>query len=142
MIMAYQRMVNRMKLSALGLKHHCSDNKCSVKFKECIMKNRMTHELAPLDCHCCNIAKQAIQRFKNHLVSTLSGVNNRFPLSLWCHLVGPAELTINLLPQSNGTPKVSAYAHIHGQHSFMKCLLFAPLGCAVMAHVKPNNQQT
>jgi hypothetical protein len=74
-------------------------------------------------------------------VSILSGVDDRFPLSLWCHLVRPAELTMNLLRQSNVTPKVSAYAHVHGQHNYMM-RPFAPLGCAVMAHVKPKIQQT
>jgi hypothetical protein len=137
MIMAYQRMVYRMKLLGLGLKPHHLDNKCSAKFKECNAKNRMTHELVPSDCHHHNIAKRAIQMFKN-LVSILSGVDNRFPLSLWCHLVRPAELTINLLQQSNVAPKVSAYAHVHGQHNFMNCP-FAPVGCAMMAHVKPKN---
>jgi hypothetical protein len=97
MIMAYQKMVNRMKLLALGLKHHHLDNKHLAAFKACIAKNGMTHELVPPDCHHCNIAAQAIQMFKNHFVSILSGVNDRFPLSLWCHLVGPAELTANLL---------------------------------------------
>ncbi len=139
MIMAYQIMVNRIKLLALGLKHQHLDNECSAKFKECIAKNRMTHELVPLDCHHRNITKQANQTFKNHSVSILSGVDNRFPLSLWCHLVRPAELTINLLQQSNVAPKVSTYAHVHEQHDHMKCP-FAPLGCAVMAHVKPKNQ--
>jgi hypothetical protein len=141
MITVYQRMVDRMKLTALGLKHHWLDNKCSAKFKQCIMKNGMTHKLVPPDCHHRNIAKQAIQTFKNHFVSILSGVDNRFPLSLWCHLVQPVEFTINLLKQSNVAPKVSAYAHVHGQHNYMECL-FAPLGCTVMAHVKPKNQQT
>jgi hypothetical protein len=97
MITPYQNMVNRMKLLALGLKHHHLDNECSAEFKACIAKNGMTHELVPLDCHHCNIAKQAIQTFKNHFISILSGVYTRFPLSLWCHLVQPAELTINLL---------------------------------------------
>jgi hypothetical protein len=96
-ITAYQRMVNRMKLLALGLKHHQLDNKCLAKFKECITKNGMTHKLVPPDCHHCNIAKRAIQTFKNHFVSILSRVDNRFPLSLWCHLMGLAELTISLL---------------------------------------------
>jgi hypothetical protein len=93
----YQRMVNRMKLLALELKHHRLDNKCSEKFKKCIMKNEMTRKLVPPDCHCCIIAKQAIQTFKNHFVSIFSGVDDRFPLSLWCHLVQPVELTVNLL---------------------------------------------
>ncbi len=87
MIMAYQKMVNRMKLFALELKHHCLDNECSAAFKACIAKNGMIHELVPPDCHHCNIAKQAIQTFKNHFVSILSEVDDRFLLSLWCHLV-------------------------------------------------------
>jgi hypothetical protein len=79
--------------------------------------------------------------FKNHFVSILRGVNDRFPLSLWCHLMRPAKLTVNLLQQSNATPKVSVYAHVHGQHDYMK-RLFAPLGCAVMVHIKPKNRQS
>ncbi len=139
MITACQKMVNRMKLLALRLKHHRLDNKCSAAFKACIAKNGMTHELVPPDCHHCNIAEWAIQTFKNHCVSILSGVDNRFPPSLWCHLVQPAELTVNLLQQSNVAPKVSAYAHVHGQHDYMKCP-FPPLGCTVIAHVKPKNR--
>jgi hypothetical protein len=87
MITAYQRMVNRMKLAAIGLKHHWLDNEFSVKFKRCIAKNRMTHKSVPPDCHCCNIAKWEIQTFKNHFDSILSGVDDRSLLSLWCHLV-------------------------------------------------------
>ncbi len=138
-ITAYQKMADRMKLSALGLKHHRLDNKCSSAFKACIAKNGMTHKLVPLDCHHRNIAGRAIQTFKNHFISILSEVDNSFPLSLWCHLVQPAELTINLLRQSNIAPKVSAYANVHGQHDYMK-RPFAPLGCTVMAHVKPKNR--
>ncbi len=98
----------------------------------------MTWELVPPDCHQRNIAKWAIQTFKNHFVVILSGVDDRFPLSLWCHLVRPAELTVNLLQQSNVVPKILAYAHVHGQHDYMKHL-FAPLECVVMAHVKLKN---
>jgi hypothetical protein len=101
----------------------------------------MTHELVPPNNHWRNIAEWAIQTFKNHFILILSGVDNRFPLSLWCHLVKPAKLTINLLWQSNITPKVSAYAHVHGQHDYMK-RPFAPLGCAVMVHIKPKNRRT
>jgi hypothetical protein len=106
MIMAYQKMINRMKLSALRLKHHRLDDKCSAAYKACISKNRMTHKLVSPDCHHCNIAKQAIQMLKNHFVSILSGVDDRFPLSLWCHLMQPAELTVNLLPEQCCTKSV------------------------------------
>ena len=87
MITTYLRMVNRMKLSALGLKHHHLVNECSAKFKECIVKNGMTHKLVPPDCQCYNIAKRAIQMLKNHFVSILSRVEDRFPLSLWYQLM-------------------------------------------------------
>jgi hypothetical protein len=101
----------------------------------------MTHKLVPPDCHHRIIAKCAIQTFKNHFVSILRGADNRFHLSLWCHLVRPVELTINLLQQSNIAPKVSVYAHVHGQHDYMKCPL-VPLRCSVMAYIKLKNQQT
>jgi hypothetical protein len=127
MINAYQHMVDRMKISRLGLKHHQYDNVCSEKLKLCIRRNGMTHKLVPPDNHRRNIAERVIQTFKNHFVSIFSGVNNWFPLSLWCHLVKPAELTVNLLGQSNVTPKVLPYTHVHDQHNYMKCP-FAPLG--------------
>jgi hypothetical protein len=101
----------------------------------------MTHKFVPPDCHHCNIAKLAIQMFKKLFDSILSRVEDRFPLSLWCHLMGPVEPVVNLLQQSNVTPKVYTYAHVNGQHNYMK-QWFAPMGCVVMAHVKPKNQQT
>jgi len=142
-INAYQKMVDRMLLAGLGLKHHRLDNECSDNVKKCIRKNSMTHELVPPDCHRRNMAERAIQTFKNHFVTILSGVDDRFPLSLWCYLVRPADLTVNLLRQSNLAPKILAYAHVHRQHDYMK-RTFAPLplGCSVMAHVKPKNRRT
>jgi hypothetical protein len=97
MITAYQKEVDRMKLLAVGLKHHHLDNYCSAAFKACISKNGMTHELVPPDCHHHNIDKWAIQTFKNHVVSILSRVDDSFHLSLWCYFVQPVELTVNLL---------------------------------------------
>jgi hypothetical protein len=137
MIEAYQRIVNRMRMANLGLKHHRLDNEASTAFKECIRENRMTHELVPPGNHRCNLTERVIQTFKHHFISILSGMDNKFPLSLWCHLIGSAELTVNLLRQSNIAPMISAFAHIHGQHNYMR-KPFTPLGCAVQAHVKPD----
>ena len=53
----------------------------------------------------------------------------------------PAELTLNLLRQSKSTPTISAFAHVHGHHDYMK-KPFAPLGCAVQVHVKPDDRHT
>jgi hypothetical protein len=74
----------------------------------------MEHELVPPSNHRRNQAERAIQTFKAHFISILVGVDDKFPLSLWCHLLEPAELTLNLLRQSKVTPKISTFAHVHG----------------------------
>jgi hypothetical protein len=114
MIAAYQRIVNRMLRANLGLKHHRLNNVASTAIKECIRENRMTHKLVPPSNHGRNLEERVMQSFKHHFISILSRVDDKFPLSLWCHLLGPAELTGNLLRQSNVAPKILAYAHIHG----------------------------
>jgi len=125
---SYQRMVDRMKRAGLGLREHKLDNEASDAFKECITRNG-------------NQADRAIQTFKVHFISILAGVNDKFPLSLWCQLLEPAELTLNLLRQSRITPNISAYAHVHGPHDYMRKPM-APLGCAIQAHVKPDYRHT
>jgi hypothetical protein len=101
MIAAYQQIINRMRTANLGLKHHRLDNEASTAFKECIRDNGMTHKLVFPGNHRRNLAERAIQTFKHHFISILSRVDNKFPLSLWCHLLSPAELTVTLLRQSN-----------------------------------------
>jgi hypothetical protein len=137
----WQRCINDSKQDAHGKSgtHHRLDNDASTAFKECIRENEMTQKLVPPGNHRCNLAERAIQTFKHHFISILSGVENKFPLSLWCHLIGPAKLTVNLLHQSSIALKISAYAHVHRQHDYMR-KPFAPLGCAVQAHVKPDTR--
>jgi hypothetical protein len=47
MITAYQKMVDRMKLLALKLKHYHLDNECLAAFKAYIAKNGMPDKLVP-----------------------------------------------------------------------------------------------
>jgi len=105
MIKAYQIIINRMKTAGLGLKTHRLDNEASAAYKECIHHNGMIHDLVPPDNHRSNLAERAIQPFKHHFISILRGVDNKFPLSLWCALLEQTELTVNLLRQSNVVPK-------------------------------------
>ena len=86
-----------MKAAGLGLKTHRLDNEASTAYKECIRNNGMTHELVPPDNHRSNLAERAIQTFKHHFISILSGVDDKFPLSLWCALLEQTELIVNLL---------------------------------------------
>jgi len=68
-------------------------------------------------------------------------VHETFPMHLWCRLVAPAELTLNMLRQSNVAPKVSAYAHVHGTHNFMRKPM-APLECPVQCHESPAQRKS
>jgi hypothetical protein len=141
MMAAYQRIVNRMRAAGLRLKKNILNNKVSKAFKAKIKENEMEYKLVPPRNHRQNKAKQAIQTFKAHFISILAGVDNQCPLSLWCYLLEPMELTLNLLRQTNVAPKISAFSHVHGHHNFMK-KPFAPLGCPIHSHVKPDNRRS
>jgi hypothetical protein len=139
MIRVYQKIINRMKAAGLGLKKQVLDNKCLAVMKACIKENNMHYKLVPPGQHRQNQAEQAIQTFKAHFISILASVDDKLPLSLWCHLLKPTELTLNLLCQSRVAPKILAFVHIHGTHNYMQ-KPFAQIGCAVQTHVKPDNR--
>jgi hypothetical protein len=128
-----------MKAAGLGLRKQVLDNECSAAMKACIKENGMDYKLIPLGQHRHNQAERAIQTFNAHFISILAGVDNKFPLLLWCHLLKPTEITLNLIRQSRVAPKILAFAHIHGTHNYMQ-KPFAPIRCAVQTHVKPNNR--
>jgi hypothetical protein len=102
--------------------------------KACFKESNMDYKLVPLGQHRQNQAEQAIQTFNAYFISILASINNKFPLLLWCHLLKPMELTLNLLCQSRVAPKILAFAHIHGTHDHMQ-KPFAPIGCAVQTHI-------
>jgi hypothetical protein len=133
MMAAYQRIVNRMRAAGLGLKKHILNNEASKAFKEKIKENKMEYKLVPPGNHQQNQAERAIQTFKMHLISILAGVANQFPLSLWCYLLEPTELTLNLLRQSNMAPKISAFAHVHGHHDCDNVWLLGLINCEYLA---------
>jgi len=101
----------------------------------------MVYELVPPGCHHRNAAKVAICIFKAHFLSILAGVSKDFPMNLWDRLLPQAEITVNLLRQSNATPTVSAYAHLNGPFDYNKMPL-APLGCRVQVHEKTDSRGT
>jgi hypothetical protein len=139
MIRVYQKILNRMKVAGLGLRKQVLNNECSAAMKAYIKENGMEYKLVPPGQHRCNQAERAIQTFKAHFISILAGNNDKFPLSLWCHLPKPTKLTLNLLHQSRVAPQILAFAHVHGTHDYMQ-KLFALIGCVVKTHVKPNNR--
>ena len=90
----------------------------------------MYWELVPVGIRRRNVAEKTTQTFKGHFKSILCGVANNFPLNKWDTLLPQAELTCNLLHQSNIAPNVSAQAYTFGHHDFNRIPL-ASLGCAM-----------
>jgi hypothetical protein len=104
MIRAYKKIINRMKAAGLGIRKHMLDNEALDAFKQYIRQQQIQFELVPPGNHRRIKAERAIQTFKAHFISILAGVDDKFPLSLWCHLLEPIELTLNLLRQPKVTP--------------------------------------
>jgi hypothetical protein len=109
----YQKLVDRLKACNIIPKLHILDNEVSVEYKKLIHKNKMEYQLVPSHTHQQNITERAIQTWKDHFVSILSGMDDSFPRNMWDLLLPQAEMTLNMLRQSNMTPTVSAYAHLH-----------------------------
>ena len=95
----------------------------------------MQIELLPPGTHGRNAAEVAIRNFKARFLSFLAGTAQDFPPSLWDRLLPQAEITINLLRQSNATPNVSSYSHLSGPFDYNKIPL-APMGVSVQFHKK------
>ena len=142
MIRAYTSLVTRLKRANIVPRKHVLDNEVSENMKELIRSSyNMELELVPPGCHRRNAAEVAIRNFKAHFLSILAGVAEDFPMQLWDRLLPQAEITINLLRQSNATPTVLAYAHMSGPFDYNKMPL-APMGCKVQVHEKTDKRGT
>jgi len=101
----------------------------------------MTYQLVPPDDHRHNIAEKAIQTWKDHFMCVLSGTFDTSPLHLWCQVLPQMEWQLLLLQQSNTNPKISAYAHVYGQHNY-NAAPFVPIGMETLVHEKPHQQKS
>ena len=96
---------------------------------------KMHLELVPPGTHRRNAAEVAIRNFKAHFLGVIAGTSQDFPPSFWDIIPPQAEITINLLRQSNVTPNVFAYSHLRGPFDYNKIPL-APMGLSVQVHKK------
>ena len=126
MVRAYQKLLKELRLSGMTPKKHVLDNEMSREFKDAVRENGMEYELVPKGQHRRNIAEKAIQTWKSHAISVFSGMDSKCPLFLWDLMLRQIDMQVNMLRQSNVTPKVSAEAHLHGQHDFNRHPLAPP----------------
>ena len=61
----------------------------------------MTYQLVPPNNHRGNLAKKAIQSWKDHFIGILSGMAATFPLHLWCQAIPQMEHQLLFLQTSN-----------------------------------------
>ncbi len=115
MIRAYQVLIDQLNSAGIFPKLQILDNECSAEMKAAITLNKMKLQLVPPHDHCCNLAKKAIQTFKDHFVAILCGADNVFSLHLWNRLLPQAKHTLNMSRPSQMMPTISAYAYLWKQ---------------------------
>ncbi len=67
LILARRCALIRMAQHSIVPRHQILDNQALFAYKTEIELPKMTYELVPPDDHCCNLAKKAIQTFKDHM---------------------------------------------------------------------------
>ena len=115
------------------------DNEASYDLKAAMGKHSIDYQLVPPHSHRRNAAERAIQTFKAHFISGLSGVHPDFPITEWDRLLEQAQLTLNLLRNSRVNPKLSSYAYLFGNFDFNKTPL-APVGTKVLVFEHPSTR--
>ncbi len=118
LILARAHTLAQMRRRGIIPKHQKLDNQLSAEYKAAIEASGMTYELVPPNNHCRNMAKRAIQTFKDHLVGVLSRCASSMPIHLWCQLLPQVKCQLLLLRQSQVHPNLSAYAHIYEQQDY------------------------
>eukprot|EP00804_Cyclotella_cryptica_P001885 CCRYP_007356-RA/>CCRYP_007356-RA protein AED:0.20 eAED:0.20 QI:0/-1/0/1/-1/1/1/0/768 len=141
LILARNRALQRMKACGIHPTRQVLDNEISATYKLAITASGMTYQLVPPDDHRRNIAKRAIQTWKDHFIAVISGTDTKFPLHLWCQLLPQMERQLCLLRQSNAYPHISSHTHLYGHHDY-NTHPFVPLGMETLVHDKPHRRKS
>ena len=140
-IRAYQLVVQYLTERGCKPKLQKLDNEASKALKAEIRGNDISFQLAPPDMHRTNPAEKAVDTFKKHFIAILAGTDPNFPLHLWCRLVKPAQMTLNMMRASNVTPNISAYTQLEGIFDY-NATPISPLGTKVVTHDKPSRRRS
>jgi len=122
-------------------KHQFLDNEASTALKSHLKASLETFQLVLPHLHRKNAAERAIWIFKNHFVSILCGVHQKFPLYLWYKLLEQVKMTMNMVRPCRTNPKLSAYESLEGVFSYNHTPL-APLGAQVIVHDGPTTRSS
>ena len=82
LILARTRALTRMRACGLTPRRQVLDNEASAAYKQSMLDSGLTYQLVPPNDHRRNVAKKAIQTWKDHFIAELSGMPDNFPLHL------------------------------------------------------------
>jgi hypothetical protein len=138
-VSAYARGTEFFKSRGTHPLYERLDNETSKALEIYCKQQNIQIQYVPPGNHRANKAERAIRTWKNHFISTLSGLDPTFPMTAWDELVPQAELTLNTLRGSNHDDSISAWESLNGPYSFDRNPI-APLGMVVLCHDKPDSR--
>jgi hypothetical protein len=133
LILACRHALAQMAQRGIVPQHQMLNNQASFAYETKIELIKMTYKLVSPDDHWRNLAKKAIQTFKDHMISMLSGCSPTMPMHLWYQLFPQIECQLLLLCQSESYPNILAYAHVYGHHNY-NCHSFVPIGMEALVN--------
>ena len=132
-VAAYRRMVKFFSTKQVKPKHVRFDNETSGVLLDYLNNEaKLTHQKVPPHNHRANAAESAINNFKCHFISMLSGADPLCPFGLWDEFLPQAELTINSLRPFGPDPSISAHEGIFGEPYDFTAHPIGPIGHAVL----------
>ena len=112
------------------------DNALDAITAAALTKRGISYQLVPPNNKRRNSAERANRTAENQVICCFAGADKSFDTKLNGHLLLPqAEITLNLLRESNTEPGVSAYVALRGIFDF-NATPMAPPGCPVVVYNK------
>ena len=91
--------------------------------------------------HRINAVEWDIRTRKYHFISGLASAYTQFPMHLWCRLIPPATMNLNMFRTYQRNPTILAPTSIESPFDFNKTYL-APPGIKVLVHKKTQQRKT
>jgi len=128
-------MKNFDMLEAKGfkVKINVMDNQATKYIKKFLTEKECKLQLVEPHNKQLNAAKQAIQTWKDALISALATTDSEFPLQLWDRLTKQVQDCLNLMQASRIDSTISAYEALIGPYDWNRYPM-APLGCKAVIY--------
>jgi hypothetical protein len=114
-------------------KLNVTNNQATKHIKQFLSKEECKLQLIEPHNHCMNVAKCAIQTFKNAFIAALATTNCNFLLKLWDRLTPQVINCLNMMWSSCINPTKLESKILYGPYDW-NCYPLAPLGCKVVIY--------